>query len=163
MNKNKPRKLYILSCEDDTFYVGISSNVKKRIVKHVSGKGSSWTKLHVVEGVVKIRNERSKFDEDITVKKMMSKNGINKVRGGIYCEVKLPVEKIRILKETLDGADDLCFICHEPGHLKRQCPKYRNVNTCYGCGKIGHFRENCPEMKCYKCGKMGHYASKCTN
>ena len=36
--------VYILSCSDDTFYVGYSNNVEKRLEVHNSGKGAKYTR-----------------------------------------------------------------------------------------------------------------------
>lgn len=36
--------LYIVRCNDDSFYTGISTDVEKRIQKHNAGKGARYTK-----------------------------------------------------------------------------------------------------------------------
>jgi len=42
--------LYILRCSDDSFYVGISNNVAKRVEAHNAGKGAKYTRSrHPVE------------------------------------------------------------------------------------------------------------------
>lgn len=38
--------VYILLCEDDSFYTGISNNLKKRFLDHKSGKGGYYTRSH---------------------------------------------------------------------------------------------------------------------
>ena len=38
--------VYILECEDGSFYTGISNNVKKRFLDHQNGKGGHYTKSH---------------------------------------------------------------------------------------------------------------------
>ena len=40
----EPWFVYIAKCSDQTLYVGISNDVKKRIEKHNSGKGAQYTK-----------------------------------------------------------------------------------------------------------------------
>ena len=37
--------VYILKCEDASFYTGISNNLARRFKEHVSGKGGRHTKL----------------------------------------------------------------------------------------------------------------------
>lgn len=37
---------YIARCIDKTLYVGSSSNVSKRIIRHNQGQGASWIKQH---------------------------------------------------------------------------------------------------------------------
>ena len=36
--------LYILRCKDNTLYTGITTNVKKRLQQHRSGKGAKYTR-----------------------------------------------------------------------------------------------------------------------
>lgn len=36
-----------------------------------------------------------------------------------------------------------CFLCHEPGHIVRSCPKNGSVSKCGVCGKLGHKDEQC--------------------
>jgi putative endonuclease len=44
---NKPWHLYILRCADDTFYTGITTNVKRRFAEHCeSPKGAKYTHSH---------------------------------------------------------------------------------------------------------------------
>lgn len=37
--------LYIVRCQDNSLYTGISNNIDLRIAKHNSGKGSQYTKI----------------------------------------------------------------------------------------------------------------------
>ena len=39
--------LYIAQCSDDTFYTGISNDLKKRLKEHNSGKGSKYTRARL--------------------------------------------------------------------------------------------------------------------
>ena len=36
--------VYILRCNDDTLYTGITNNLEKRIIAHAAGKGSKYTR-----------------------------------------------------------------------------------------------------------------------
>ena len=36
--------VYILQCNDNTFYTGITNNLKKRLYVHNQGKGAKYTK-----------------------------------------------------------------------------------------------------------------------
>ena len=36
---------------------------------------------------------------------------------------------------------DLCWLCLQPGHKKRECPKMR----CDRCGGQGHMKRQCPD------------------
>tara|TARA_Y100000385_G_C12849093_1_gene532230 strand:- start:143 stop:388 length:246 start_codon:yes stop_codon:yes gene_type:complete len=36
--------LYILKCNDDSYYTGITNNIEKRIADHEAGKGAKYTR-----------------------------------------------------------------------------------------------------------------------
>mgnify|MGYP004637184199 CR=1 FL=1 len=38
--------VYILLCEDGSYYTGITNNLKERFIKHSKGKGAKYTKAH---------------------------------------------------------------------------------------------------------------------
>ena len=81
-----------------------------------------------------------------------------------------------------------CFICHNPGHIARDCTHkgYHtekvspNRNLCFYCKQPGHIQHHCPlkynkdgfgnatrqerlreERICYRCNKRGHVAKYC--
>lgn len=43
---------YIARCSDKTLYIGSSSNVPKRIIRHNLGQGARWVKQHGFAEVV---------------------------------------------------------------------------------------------------------------
>lgn len=44
--------LYILECEDGSFYVGSTNNVERRFRQHLSGKGADYTRTHKPQRVI---------------------------------------------------------------------------------------------------------------
>jgi putative endonuclease len=44
-NQNTNWWVYIAQCDDGSLYTGISNDIPKRIQKHNSGKGATYTKL----------------------------------------------------------------------------------------------------------------------
>ncbi len=40
----KPWYLYLIECQDGTYYAGITTNVAKRYQTHVNGKGAKYTR-----------------------------------------------------------------------------------------------------------------------
>lgn len=44
--------VYMLLCEDGSYYLGSTDDVGKRFAKHISGKGASYTRSHVPVRVV---------------------------------------------------------------------------------------------------------------
>jgi predicted GIY-YIG superfamily endonuclease len=79
--------LYILRCEDDTWYVGITFNLNIRFAQHWSGVGAKWTRLHkpveVVEVIYPATNENEKTLE------LMNKYGWERVRGGSWTKIEM--------------------------------------------------------------------------
>jgi putative endonuclease len=53
---------YILRCNDDSFYIGISNNVKKRFLNHKNGKGGRYTRSHNVERIVYTEQFKTKSE-----------------------------------------------------------------------------------------------------
>ena len=44
--------VYILLCEDGSFYTGITNNLEKRFSEHKNGKGGRYTRSHKVVKIV---------------------------------------------------------------------------------------------------------------
>jgi len=44
--------VYILKCRDDSFYVGITKNLKRRFQEHKEGKGGKYTLKHKPVNIV---------------------------------------------------------------------------------------------------------------
>ena len=40
---------YMIRCEDNSIYTGMTNNIKDRFNKHISGKGAKYTKSHKAE------------------------------------------------------------------------------------------------------------------
>lgn len=43
--------VYILKCSNESFYIGVTSDFSKRILRHEEGQGASFTKVHGVEDI----------------------------------------------------------------------------------------------------------------
>jgi hypothetical protein len=131
--------IYILKLEGNKFYVGYSSDIKKRIQEHIDGNGSSFTKKYKPIGVEKIKENVPEDHANKYVIKYMKKYGIDNVRGGSYKGSSL--NKDQLLELSNNG-------------IKLEVPKkdrvlkipIKNANgTCYRCMKDGHYQESCRE------------------
>lgn len=79
--------MYVLSCENDNFYVGISTDLGNRLRQHFTGRGSLWTKRHDPERIVSVEYMDCRYDkllekENDKTLEMMETHGWRNVRGG---------------------------------------------------------------------------------
>ncbi len=82
--------LYVLECEDDCWYVGITGNLNQRYSQHCGRTrgGAVWTTKH---RPISIHSDRqvpkhiAKDEESKQTARLMLKYGINRVRGGSMC------------------------------------------------------------------------------
>ena len=61
-SSNKSWCVYILECQDGSFYTGITNDLEKRMNTHKSGKGSKYVKikgfkrvLHTIKAIDKVK------------------------------------------------------------------------------------------------------------
>ncbi len=62
--------LYIMRCEDDSLYTGITTDVERRFKEHSSGKGGHYTRAHKVVEVLYVeecenRSEAQKREAEV--------------------------------------------------------------------------------------------------
>ena len=62
--------VYIIECEDKTFYTGITTDLQRRFKEHGSGKGGAYTRSKKVKKVLyteqyRTRSEASKRESEI--------------------------------------------------------------------------------------------------
>ena len=137
--------IYVLKLKNGNYYVGKSNNPERRFLEHISGSGSAWTRKYPPTSIKKIYEMKSPLDEDIRVKKLMLKHGIDSVRGGSYSSITLSDEQQRTLNREIWGATDKCLRCGRNNHWAEDC--YARIavssNCCYRCGRDGHWVSDC--------------------
>jgi predicted GIY-YIG superfamily endonuclease len=185
----KMRSIYVLSCENNKYYIGKTEKFLSRITDHFKNNGSEWTKLYKPIRVLEVKDNADEFEKDRYTKIYMKKYGIENVRGGSYSQVVLPFYKVQALQDEICTLEDLCFKCNDTGHFARDCLVGKNIiwyceycnkefNNqekayiheekcrifCLKCEKNGHYEKNClvkDKLNCYKCGRNGHFESEC--
>lgn len=118
--------IYILQLENNKFYVGKTQYPDFRLEQHFNNQGSQWIiKYKPIQLIKLIQGDN--FDEDKYTRIFMAQYGIDNVRGGSYCQFELSEETKNHLQREIEGAKDLCFNCHQPGHFIKDCKMGKDV------------------------------------
>ncbi|MGL4561899.1 MAG: GIY-YIG nuclease family protein [Brevinema sp.] len=78
--KNASWFVYILECQNGSFYTGITKNVEKRFHIHTAGKGAKYTKIHRPKKIVYIEQVSSHSEalkRELFIKKMTKSQKIS--------------------------------------------------------------------------------------
>lgn len=121
--RTKEKGVYLLKLTDNKYYVGESTDIKRRIWLHENGQGSSWTKKYeVVESMEPKGDNGNKFLELIQTLKMMREYGVDNVRGSLFTSPYplSPYEKIMAAQLYCD-LYGLCRRCGSHNHFITQC------------------------------------------
>jgi len=147
--------IYVLELENKKYYIGKTTNPDFRIEQHFNSSGSQWTKKYKPIKILELKPNCDDYDEDKYTLKFMEKYGINNVRGGSFCELKLNKDNIQTIKKMIDGSTDKCYICGENGHFARDC--YQDEDNI-----LEEFENLLIDNDlCFRCYRKGHYASDC--
>lgn len=158
--------IYVLRLENNKYYVGKTTNKTKRIQDHFDGNGSEWTRKYQPISVLKTIEDCDDFDEDKWTKKMMAKYGIDNVRGGTYCELKLSSDIKQKLVQEISGAEDKCFKCNSDSHFVKDCTKKESTGFFFKfidsiMKAMDDKDDDEDDDECFRCGRIGHWASEC--
>ena len=119
--------IYVLKLEDNKYYVGKTSDIERRMINHVDGVASSWTKKYKPLGIVEILHNMDAYDEDKYTLIYMDKYGINNVRGGVYVTEELNKYEILAIKKKLWSANDKCMRCGRNSHFIKNCYASKDI------------------------------------
>lgn len=59
----------------------------------------------------------------------MKKYGIDNVRGGAFCKIKLSSENVKTIENMINGLTDCCYKCSESGHFANDCHARKAVKN----------------------------------
>ena len=120
--------IYVLELQQKKHYIGKTDNPKMRLDTQFQNKGSAWTKKYKPIQIIELIPDCDNFDEDKYTLKYMQKYGINNVRGGSFCQIKLSDNNIITLEQIIKSVTDKCYICGKNDHFAIDC-KEKSVKT----------------------------------
>ena len=115
--------IYILQLEHGKYYIGKTQNTTFRLEQHFTSNGSAWTKKYKPISILEIIPNCDDYDEDKHTIKYMEKYGVNNVRGGSFCEIKLSDNNRITLNQMIKSVSDKCYICGKDDHFANDCKK----------------------------------------
>jgi len=62
MGRGHTYYVYILLCDDGSYYTGYSNNPEYRLVQHLKGRGARYTKMHKPSKIVYLQRHTSRRD-----------------------------------------------------------------------------------------------------
>lgn len=155
-------QIYVLRLERDKYYIGKSKHSKVRIMQHMNGEGSEWTKLYKPLECLTILNCLSIFDEDKYTLEYMLIYGIDNVRGGTYSQVTLSSQQVEYINDLFKSALNKCYICGKTDHFIRECPVKRIREESVRTSKSDIIQSRVDiEKFCSTCGRNNHTAAQC--
>ena len=133
--------IYVLKLEENKYYVGKTVNPQFRLENHFESFGSSWTKKYKPIQVHELRPDQTNHDEQRITQEYMAKYGIDNVRGGPWCKIKLDTTEKEFIQKLISGEQDKCYQCGSGDHFAKDCPN-KSVH-CSKCGRYGHTGSSC--------------------
>jgi predicted GIY-YIG superfamily endonuclease/ribosomal protein S27AE len=179
-------QVYILRLVGGKWYVGYTEKNIVRVLKHAEKKGAKWTKKHPP-----MKNnflyemtspDHSIEDEDRITLALMDQHGIQNVRGGSWCMVKMYPNTVKELQAEIDkltpmvkSKGEKCSRCGRGSHNRTRCYAVSTVDGVKITTKSWTYwpkkgddtiRKAKPKKKsvtCGKCGRLGHNRKTCSS
>ena len=80
--------VYVLSLEQDCYYIGFTQDLPKRLAQHFAGKGALWTRKYQPVKLVDVYYDVPEFAEHRVTRKYIERYGYDKVRGGNHLDAR---------------------------------------------------------------------------
>ena len=140
-------QLYVLKLRGGKWYVGYTDRSSMdRITEHIEKKGAKWTKAYPPLKKGYLHNfttpGKTREDEDKRTLYLMKQHGIENVRGGSWCMVKMRKKTVREL-EALISKPKPKSSAKKTIKKKVQKSKPKKVQVCGRWGRDSHNRAGC--------------------
>lgn len=137
--------IYSLKLANNKYYIGKTGNPNFRLENHFDSSGSVWTKKYKPIYIHRVIPDQSDHDEQRVTQEYMTTYGIDNVRGGPWCQIKLEEKVKEFIQQLLDGENDKCYTCGSTGHYAKSCSfkQSKKLNMCDRCGRNGHTSDEC--------------------
>jgi len=129
--------------------VGKTDNPHFRLENHFDSRGSAWTKKYPPIGIHELRPDCSDHDEQKITQEYMEKYGIDNVRGGPWCKIKMNDSEKEFITQLFKSKNDECYKCGSRDHFAKDChmnkrsEPVKKSNSCQRCGRSSHSEDNC--------------------
>lgn len=96
---------YMIRCEDNSIYTGMTNNIDKRLSEHLTSKGAKYTKLHhaeKLESVWKSKDKSLACKLEYQIKQLTKKQKENLISGeklSKYLKGKIDCRRYYRIKE----------------------------------------------------------------
>lgn len=160
-----PTYVYVLELENDRYYVGVSDHPSARFREHVEGRGAAWTQRHRPRRIVETEAFATKSAalerESVVTRRLMSRHGVDFVRGGCYVAIELAREERVVLDVELAHQAGRCLRCGRASHFQKDCFATTHVNGYALSSREGANSPNRRAGGCETCGRRSHAAVNC--
>lgn len=167
-SNDQNKVLYVLRLQDDCWYVGTTNDLQRRVSDHSRGQGAAWTKAHPVIKLYESMPCPDPLLEDYKTKEYMRRYGMDKVRGGTYCQIRLNEQQVEALTQEFRMADGQCLNCGGD-HYIHACPepKSKGKGRAHNGQRVAKTaspaKKSDPSDRalCIRCGRNNHTVDTC--
>jgi len=131
--KGRRSGVYVLQYQDGNMYVGKSNDIDARIRQHAARAvkcTSGWqgSPREVKPITMAMEEDHESWERNETLE-LMSRHGVEKVRGWMYTTQELSQDTIESIDAQLCEKYDLCRTCGMKGHFVSACPMNKKKNV----------------------------------
>ena len=94
--------IYVLHCRENKFYIGRTTDLATRFLKHKAGTGAQWTKSYGPLAIIDVLPDYP-FAELTTTLDYMKRYGLDNVRGGPWCGTDLLDSQKTFIRNLLEA------------------------------------------------------------